>query len=314
MYKKIKYSLIIPVYNEEDSLDELYNRIFDVSKNFNGEYEIIFVNDGSQDKSIEVLKRLYANDKRIIIINLSRNFGHQVAITAGMDFASGEAVITMDSDLQDPPEVIPRLIEKWQEGFEVVYGVRDERKGESIFKKITAKIFYRILNKMSNIKIPLDTGDFRLMDKKVVDVLKEIREENRYMRGLTSWVGFSQIGIVYKRDARFAGRTKYPLGKMIKLALDAFVSFSGLPLKMATYIGFLISFLSFIYLFYILWLKIFTAELIQGWSSLITAVLFIGGIQLICLGIIGEYIGRINNEVKRRPLYVVRNIISKNSK
>jgi len=312
MTQQYKYSIVAPVYNEEETIREFYKRLISVMDSIKESYEIIFVNDGSKDRSLEIMKEFHSQDKRVKIIDFSRNFGHQIAITAGMDYALGNTVVIIDADLQDPPEVIPRFIEKWKEGFEVVYGIRESREGEGVFKKLTAKIFYRILQRIIDIKIPLDAGDFRLIDRKVVDSLKEIRERSRFVRGLTSWVGFKQGGILYKREKRFAGHTKYSLKKMLKLAVDAAFSFSNFPLRIAGYFGFLIAGLSFLYLIYVIILKLFTNILISGWTSLIVAVLFLGGVQLICLGIIGEYIGRIGEEVKHRPLYIIKEVIGEN--
>jgi len=314
MAKQYTYSVVVPVFNEEEVLGEFYKRLVSVMESVQESYEIIFVNDGSKDKSLEIIKELHSKDKNVKIINLSRNFGHQIAITAGMDYSLGEAVIIIDADLQDPPELIAKFIKKWKEGFEVVYGTREKREGESIFKKITASIFYRILEKITDIRIPVDTGDFRLIDRKVVDSLKKIREKSRFMRGLTSWTGFNQVGVLYQREKRFAGHTKYSLKKMLKFAFDAVFSFSNFPLKIAGFFGFLVAGLSFFYLIYILVLKIFANTLIEGWASLIAVVLFLGGVQLICLGIIGEYIGRISEEVKKRPLYIIKEIINGDEK
>ncbi len=309
MDKNYVYSIVIPVLNEEKVLNELYKRLTKVMTDIGESYEIIFINDGSTDNSLKIMKQLQTHDKRIKIIDFSRNFGHQIAITAGIDFTSGDAVITIDADLQDPPEVIPNLIKKWKEGYEVIYGIREKRKGENFFKKITALIFYRLINKMTMINMPPDSGDFRLIDKKVVNNLKNIRENNRYVRGLTYWIGFKQIGVPYERDKRFAGKSKYPIKKLFKLAYDAIFSFSNFPLKIATYFGFIVSFLSFLYLIYALIIKLFTNSVIHGWTSLMISILFLGGVQLICLGIIGEYIARINDEVKKRPLYIIKEII-----
>jgi len=309
MDKNYVYSIVIPVLNEEKVLNELYQRLTKVMTDIGESYEIIFINDGSTDNSLKIMKQLQTHDKRIKIIDFSRNFGHQIAITAGIDFTSGDAVITIDADLQDPPEVIPDLIKKWKEGYEVIYGIREKRKGENFFKKITALIFYRLINKMTMINMPPDSGDFRLIDKKVVNNLKNIRENNRYVRGLTYWIGFKQIGVPYERDKRFAGKSKYPIKKLFKLAYDAIFSFSNFPLKIATYFGFIVSFLSFLYLIYALIIKLFTNSVIHGWTSLMISILFLGGVQLICLGIIGEYIARINDEVKKRPLYIIKEII-----
>jgi len=309
MDKNYVYSIVIPVLNEEKVLNELYQRLTKVMTDIGESYEIIFINDGSTDNSLKIMKQLHTHDKRIKIIDFSRNLGHQIAITAGIDFTSGDAVITIDADLQDPPEVIPDLIKKWKEGYEVIYGIREKRKGENFFKKISTLIFYRLINKMTMINMPPDSGDFRLIDKKVVNNLKNIRENNRYVRGLTYWIGFKQIGVPYERDKRFAGKSKYPIKKLFKLAYDAIFSFSNFPLKIATYFGFIVSFLSFLYLIYALIIKLFTNSVIHGWTSLMISILFLGGVQLICLGIIGEYIARINDEVKKRPLYIIKEII-----
>ena len=288
-----KYSVVVPVFNEEEVVNEFYKRLTAIMDKLRENYEIIFINDGSIDNSLEVIEKLHSKDKRIKIIDFSRNYGQQIATTAGIDYATGEAIVIIDADLQDPPKVIPELVKKWKKGYDVVYGVRKKREGENFFKKVTASIFYKFLNKIADINIPLDAGDFRLIDRKVANNLKTIREKNRYIRGLTSWIGFRQIGVLYDREKRFAGYTKYTLGKMLKLALDAVFSFSNYPLKIAIYIGFLISGLSFLYLIYVLILKIFMDVTIQGWAYIIVAVLFLGGVQLICIGIIGEYIGRI---------------------
>lgn len=304
----IRYSIVVPVLNEEEVLEDFYKRLILVMDRLNENYEVLFVNDGSTDRSLEVMKDIQAKDKKIRIIDFSRNFGHQIAVTAGTDYSKGDAIIVIDADLQDPPEVIPSFIKKWKEGFEVVYGVREVREGETIFKKITANIFYRTLRRMAKIDIPVDAGDFRLIDKKVVEVFKRIREQNRYVRGLVSWVGFKQIGVSYKREKRFAGKTKYSLTKMVKLAIDGVISFSSFPLKIATYLGFFTAGASFLYIIYALALRFLTDKSVPGWTSLMVAILFLGGIQLICLGILGEYIGRINEETKNRPLYIIKRI------
>jgi len=309
---KIYYSVVVPVFNEQEVLEEFYKRLFVVMERLSESYEIIFVNDGSKDKSLEIMRGLQGKNSGIKVLDFSRNFGHQIAITAGMDYSKGRAVIVIDADLQDPPEVIPDFIKKWKQGYDVVYGKREQRQGESIFKKLSAKIFYRILRTMTSIDIPVDAGDFRLIDRKVANVFsKQIRERNRYIRGLTSWVGFRQIGVLYKRDKRFAGKTKYPFSKMLKLGLDGISSFSNLPLKSVSYLGFLAAGGSFLYAIYAIVLKIFTDRPIHGWTSLILAVVFLGGVQLLSLGIIGEYIGRINDETKSRPLYIIKKVFKK---
>jgi len=267
-------------------------------------FEIVLVNDGSHDRSGEIMDELHAHDKRVKVIHFSRNFGHQIAITAGTDHATGQAVAVIDSDLQDPPEVIVEMYHKWREGYQVIYGVRSEREGETAFKRATASAFYRLIRRITNINIPLDTGDFRLMDERVVAAMKSMREHHRFMRGLSVWVGFKQAGVSYRRDARKAGVTKYPLKKMLRFALDAITSFSYLPLQLATYSGFVIAGCSVVAILVAIILRI-TGNGIAGQATTLVSVLFLGGIQLIFLGIIGEYLGRIYDEVKRRPLYIV---------
>lgn len=309
MTNEIVYSVVVPIFNEEEVLNELYKRLTTVMEKLDGKYEIIFVDDGSKDRSFQILKDLHQKNKKIKIIRFSRNFGHQIAITAGVDHALGKATIIIDADLQDPPELIPKLIEKWREGYEIVCAARKKREGESFFKRFTALLFYTLIRKISNIDILTEAGDFRLIDRKVVESLKNIRERNRFVRGLASWVGFKQTSIFYERKIRFAGETKYPLRKMVKFALDAIISFSYFPLRVATYLGFFISFLCLIDIIYITYLKIFTNKVLPGWSSLMITILFLGGVQLITIGIIGEYIGRIGEEVRNRPLYIVGEII-----
>lgn len=306
MKRKTVYSVVVPVYNEEQVVDETYGRLKKVLDSESNCYEIIFVNDGSTDKTIEKLKKICTSDENVKIIDFSRNFGHQIAITAGMDLSDGDAVIVIDADLQDPPEIILKMIEKWKQGYEVVYGKRLKRKGETLFKRITAKLFYRILASMTNIDIPVDTGDFRLIDRKVCNALKAMPERNRYVRGLVSWVGFKQTAVEFVREERFAGETKYPLKKMLKFAMDAITSFSYKPLKIAIYTGVSISSLSFFYLILVICEKLFTNLTQSGWASIVAINLFFNGIILIIIGIIGEYIGRIYDESKARPLYIIR--------
>jgi len=302
---QVKYTVIIPVFNEESVIDSCWKRITAVMKSLNEPYEIIFVNDGSQDNSNVLLTQLCAQDKQVQLIRFSRNFGHQAAITAGMDYARGDAIIVIDADLQDPPEIIPLMVEKWKAGFHVVYGKRKKRAGETVFKKVTAKVYYRLLRFLTDIEIPVDTGDFRLIDRRVADALKRLPEKNRYVRGLISWLGFKQTAVEFDRDNRLAGKTKYPIQKMLKFATDGITSFSAKPLKLATVSGLLASGLSFCYLLWVVYLKIFTDATIKGWSSLIAVNLFFFGFILIVLGIFGEYIGRIYNETQNRPLYIV---------
>lgn len=305
MTNDIKYSIIVPVFNEEQVLEEFHKRTSSVMQSTHEKYELIFINDGSQDKTLEIIESLRKNDGSIKLLNLSRNFGHQIAITAGMDSASGQAVVVIDSDLQDPPEVILEMIGKWKEGFEVVYGKRIRRKEKSLFKKATAAMFYRLLRVLTDSDIPVDVGDFRLIDRKVCDVMKGFTEKNRYVRGLVSWVGFRQAAVEYERDERFAGKTKYSLGKMIKFAIDAATSFSHKPLKMASYLGVFFSGISFLYLLVVIYERIFTEKTVIGWTSIVAVNLFFNGIVLIILGAIGEYIGRIYDESKGRPLYII---------
>ncbi len=304
-------SVIVPMYNEEEVLTETCKRLRTVMDGLHETYEIIFINDGSRDKTAEMLKTLCQEDAQLKLINFSRNFGHQTAITAGMDFAAGRCMVIIDGDLQDPPELIPDLIQKWQEGFDIVYGKRISREGDSFFKKLTAKMFYRFLRAVTDVEIPVDTGDFRLIDAAVADALKQVPERNRYVRGLMSWVGFKQTALTFERSERFAGTTKYPLKKMLKLATDGIMSFSLKPLKIATWLGTFISLGSFLYLIVVLVQKLFSLGSVQsGWASGIAATLFLNGITLLILGIMGEYIGRIYDEVKNRPLYIFKETVN----
>ncbi len=307
-------SIVVPVFNEEEVITESYQRLKLVMDKHNESYEIIFVNDGCKDRTPGIIEEICKTDKNIKLINFSRNFGHQIAISAGMDKAEGEAVVVIDADLQDPPEIIPLMIEKWREGFEVVYGKRSKRKGETLFKKLTAAIFYRFISAMTPFHIPLDVGDFRLIDRKVCNVMKDIHERNRFIRGLVSWTGFSQAAVEYVREERFAGTTKYTLRKMIRFATDAIVSFSYKPLKIATTLGILFSLAGFLYLIYVLYEAIVLKNTIKGWASSISITLIFNGITLIILGIIGEYIGRIYDESKNRPLYIIKNSINFSAK
>ncbi|MQR86249.1 glycosyltransferase [Bacillus megaterium] len=302
----VKYSIVVPVYNEEEVLHETYRRLTEVMRSTKEAYELLFVNDGSRDRTAEIIKEYSEQDPAVVLLDFARNFGHQIAITAGMDYARGEAVVVIDADLQDPPELILEMIEKWKQGFDVVYAKRTKRKGETYFKKQTAAMFYRFLRAMTDIDIPLDTGDFRLLDRKVCNQMNSIQEKNRFVRGLVSWVGFKQIAVEYERDERLAGESKYPLKKMLKLSMDGITSFSYKPLKLASYAGVTLSGIGFIYLLVVVYLKLFTDSTITGWSSLIVIQLLFSGIILIILGMIGEYIGRIYDETKNRPLYIVR--------
>ncbi len=308
MHKNKLLSIVVPVYNEEEVIQASYERLKKVARSLAPlDYELIFVDDGSQDRSFPKLINLAGSDPRVRIVKFSRNFGHQIAITAGIDIARGDAVVVIDADLQDPPEVIRQFVEKWEEGYDVVYGVRETREGESRMKLLTASLFYRVLKKLININIPIDVGDFRLMSRPVVDQFKQIRERDRFVRGLVSWIGFKQIGVPYPRDKRYAGETKYPYRKMLKFALDGITSFSMVPLKMATWLGYSASLIAFLYACSALVQKVL-GYTVQGWATIVVFVLFLGGVQLICLGIMGEYIGRIFNETKQRPLYIVERI------
>ena len=299
------FSVVVPIWNEEEVIPELYRRIVEMMDSTNAPWELICVDDGSRDRSLELLLDLHAQDPRVKVLQFSRNFSHQIAITAGADFAEGDAVIVMDADLQDPPEVVARMIEKWREGYEVVYAVRTTREGETFFKLFTASLFYRLLQRITDIHIPLDAGDFRLMDRRVVLTMRHLREQHRFMRGLSSWVGFRQIGIEYERAERFAGETKYPLRKMLRLATSAITGFSHVPLQLATYFGFALAIISLIAIPVTIILRLSGINFALGQATTLVSVLFLGGVQLVFLGIIGEYLGRIYDEVKQRPLYIV---------
>ena len=299
------FTIIAPIYNELENIPELYHRMREVMSSTGETWELILVDDGSRDGSTDVIRKLAETDDHVRPVIFARNFGHQIAVTAGLDYSRGDAVIIIDADLQDPPEVILDLIAKWREGYEVVYAVRKEREGETWFKKTTAALFYRIILKITDVKIPLDTGDFRLLDRKVVNIMCKMRERHRFLRGMASWVGFKQIGVEYKRAARFAGVTKYPFKKMLKLALNATTSFSYVPLQIATYFGFIAATLSIISIPIVIILRLVGTTQLTGQATTLIMVLFLGGVQLISLGIIGEYIGRIYDEVKGRPIYVV---------
>jgi dolichol-phosphate mannosyltransferase len=301
----IKYSIVAPVFNEIDNIPEFHRRICEVMNASGNTWELVLVDDGSSDGSTQAIRQLALQDKHVRPVIFARNFGHQVAITAGWDFTRGDAVVILDADLQDPPEVIPELIAKWKEGYQVVYAVRAEREGETWFKRVTASMFYRLIFKITDVKIPVDTGDFRLMDRKVVDVLKSMHERHRFPRGMSAWVGFRQIGVPYKRAARFAGVTKYPFKKMLKLALNAITSFSYFPLQLATFFGFLSAGLAAIAIPVVIILRLVGSAFFFGQASTLIAVLFLGGVQLISLGVLGEYLGRVYDEAKGRPLYIV---------
>jgi polyisoprenyl-phosphate glycosyltransferase len=298
-------SIIAPIFNEEKNISELYRRISEVMQGIAETFELILVDDGSSDDSKQLICDLALKDDRVRPVIFARNFGHQIAVTAGLDYSRGQSVVIIDADLQDPPELIADMLKKWREGYQVVYAVRAEREGETWFKKFTASAFYRIIFRITDVKIPLDTGDFRLLDRKVVDVLNQMRERHRFLRGMSAWAGFKQVGLPYKRSARFAGETKYPFKKMIRLALNAITGFSYLPLQVATYMGFISAVISIIAIPVIILMRLFGHQEFLGQATTLVAVLFLGGVQLISLGILGEYVGRIYDEVKGRPLYIV---------
>jgi dolichol-phosphate mannosyltransferase len=306
-------TIVAPNFNELGVVDEYYRRIKQTMDSLGESWELVWVDDGSTDGSTDIIRQYGEQDLHVRPVIFARNFGHQIAVTAGLDYSRGQAVIIMDSDLQDPPEVIPELIEKWQEGYEVVYAIRKEREGESWFKLFTASLFYRLIYRITDVNIPLDTGDFRLMDRKVVDVLNRMRERHRFLRGMSAWVGFRQVGVYYKRAARFSGETKYPLKKMVKFASDAITGFSYFPLQVATYLGFLSAGLSILAIPIVIAFRLAGSNAFFGQATTLIAVLFLGGVQLISLGILGEYIGRLYDEAKHRPLYIVREAPEQNS-
>jgi dolichol-phosphate mannosyltransferase len=299
-------SVIIPIYNEADNIRALYDRLRKVTGELGLSHELIFVNDGSRDRSLELIRELAAGDPAVKYIDFSRNFGHQIAVTAGIDHCGGQAVAIIDADLQDPPELIGAMYKKLQEGFQVVYARRRSRQGEGLFKKWTARYFYRLLAKITSVEIPVDTGDFRVMDRCIVDVLKKMPEQEKFLRGQIAWAGYNQTFIEYDRDGRQAGKTGYTFRKMLRFALDGITSFSTAPLKFATALGFVVSLAAFAASLYVLYVRFITLNAVPGWASLMLVVLFLGGVQLICLGIIGEYISRLGANVRGRPLYIVR--------
>ena len=309
MDKTSLLSVVVPVFNESAVIDAFYRRASQALAAIPAcDYELIFVDDGSRDDSYQQLAALAARDAHVRVIKFSRNFGHQIAITAGMDYARGDCVAVIDADLQDPPEVLAQMVDQWRQGFDVVYGLRGDREGEGALKLLTAKVFYRLLRRLTRVEIPVDVGDFRLLSRRATEQLKQLREKDRFVRGLVSWIGFRQTGVTYHREKRFAGVTKYPYSKMVKFALDGITSFSTVPLKIATWMGYGASALAFLYL-----LSVFIQKLlgitVQGWATVMVAMLFLGGVQLICLGIIGEYLGRVFTELKPRPMYVVEELV-----
>ena len=311
--QSIGISVIVPCFNEEEGIRECHARLTDVLTLLAIPYEILYVNDGSRDGTLAILAELHATDSNITVVDLSRNFGHQAAVTAGLELAQGDAVMIIDADLQDPPELIPEMMQLRAQGFEVIYGVRTTRAGETGFKRWTAAAFYRLINSMSDVNIPLDTGDFRLLDRKAVDAMIALPERHRLLRGMSSWIGFRQYGLSYARSARFAGQTKYPLRKMINLALDGIASFSIVPLRMVTVAGFLTAAFSVFGIFYSLYVRFFTTTTVRGWTMTFIGLLFLGGVQMLSLGIVGEYVGRIYTESKQRPLYIARQVMRRNN-
>ena len=303
-------SLVVPVFNEEEVIGVFYERASKALASIPGmTYELIFIDDGSRDSSLAQLAAFAAKDPAVRVIKFSRNFGHQIAISAGIDHARGDCVAVIDADLQDPPEIVQDMVDQWRQGFDVIYGVRSDRAGETRIKLWTASVFYRLLGRLTNIHIPANVGDFRLMSRRVIDQVKTLREKDRFVRGLVSWVGFKQTGVTYRRDARYAGETKYPFRKMLKFSFDGITSFSTVPLKFATWMGSVAAILAVLYL-----ISVFIQRLlgytVEGWATIMVAMLFLGSVQLICLGILGEYLGRIFNEVKPRPMYVIEEMLS----
>jgi len=305
MKEQINYSIIAPIFNEVGNIPELYRRVRETMAKTGETWELLMVDDGSTDGSTDEIRELASQDEHVVPIIFARNFGHQLAVTAGLDYAVGQAVVIIDSDLQDPPEVILELIDEWKQGFEVVYAQRTEREGETWFKLFTASLFYRIVYRITDVNIPMDTGDFRLLDRKVVDVMKGMRERHRFLRGMSVWVGFKQTGVAYKRSSRYSGETKYPFRKMFKFAVDAITSFSYFPLQLAMYLGFLTAGVSIIAIPVVIIVRIIGNHALFGQATTLIAVLFLGGVQLISLGILGEYIGRLYDEAKGRPLYIL---------
>ena len=304
-----KYSFIIPIYNEEDTLFEMYRRVRAVMDQMDGSVELVLVNDGSRDRSLFLMRELHEKDPQVCYLSLARNFGHQVAVTAGLNFVRGQAIVILDADLQDPPELIPALVEKWQQGYQVVYAQRTKRLRESWFKRLPAYVFYRLMRRLADVEIPVDTGDFCLMDRQVVDVLNTMPERNRYIRGLRSWVGLEQTSICFEREPRFAGEVKYTFRKSLSLAVNSLVSFSKLPLRLSTYVGLLAAVAAVLMAVLVLyWRIVAPASPLTGFASIMIAIFFLGAVQLVSIGILGEYVGRIYEEVKGRPLYVLSEV------
>jgi len=301
------YSLVIPIYNEEENIVEMYRRLHDVMEQLDGDAELILIDDGSRDRSLSMIRELHHRDNRVHYLSLARNFGHQIAVTAGLNFVQGKCIIVMDADLQDPPELILTMIEKWHQEYQVVYAQRISRQKESWLKRLTAYLFYRILRRLAKVDIPVDTGDFCLMDRQVVDILNSMPERNRYIRGLRAWVGFRQTSVLFERNPRFAGDVKYTFGKSLSLAIDGIISFSTVPLRLATYLGIISAAIAMIMILLVLYWRIFApVSHLIGYTLITISMFFLGSVQLICIGILGEYIGRIYEEVKGRPLYTLK--------
>lgn len=304
-----KYSLVVPIYNEEKTILELYSRLSTVMDGMDSSVELILINDGSRDRSLQMLRDLQEKDSRVRYLSLARNFGHQIAVTAGLNFAKGQAIVILDADLQDPPELIPDMIEKWREGYQVVYAQRRQRRQEGWFKRFTAYVFYRLLQRLADVEIPTDSGDFCLLDRQIVDILNAMPERNRYIRGLRSWVGFPQTSIRFERDPRFAGEVKYTFSKSLALAVNGLVSFSKVPLRLSTYVGLLAAVVAIFIAFLILYWRLFLPNSpLTGFTIILMAIFFIGAVQLVSIGILGEYVGRIYEEVKNRPLYTLKEV------
>jgi dolichol-phosphate mannosyltransferase len=304
-----KYSLIIPIYNEEETIPELYRRVSDVMDSLDDTVELILINDGSRDRSLKLMRELQERDARVCYISFARNFGHQAAVTAGLNFARGQVIVVLDADLQDPPELIPKMIESWQAGYHVVYAQRTKRKKESWFKRLTAYVFYRLLRRLADVDIPADTGDFCLMDRQVVDVLNSMPERNRYIRGLRAWIGFRQTAVKFERDPRFAGEVKYTFKKSLALAVNSLVSFSKIPLRISTYLGLFSALIALLMALLVLYWRLQQPDSpVTGLATILIAVFFLGSVQLISIGILGEYVGRIYEEVKGRPAYTIAEI------
>ena len=301
------YSLVIPIYNEQENITEMYRRLHSVMEQLDGDVELILIDDGSRDRSLRMMRELHHHDSRVRYLSLARNFGHQIAVTAGLNFVQSKCIIVMDADLQDPPELILTMIDKWREGYQVVYAQRISRQKEGLIKRFTAYLFYRILRRLAKVDIPVDTGDFCLMDRQVVDILNSMPERNRYIRGLRAWVGFSQTSVLFERSPRFAGDVKYTFGKSLSLAIDGIISFSTVPLRLATYLGIISATIAIVMILLVLYWRIFTpvSQLI-GYTLITISMFFLGSVQLISIGILGEYIGRIYEEVKGRPLYTLK--------